>query len=149
MPNECNERGQAVEFIQNNIWLVMIAVVSGVMLIWPFIAKRLSGTKEVGVADAVQLINRQDAVILDVREPAEFKSGHIPNARNIPAGQVGDRLKELEKFKARPILLACESGNRSGAAGSTLQKAGFAQVCTLAGGMGAWQQAGMPVQKDS
>jgi len=138
-----------VEFIQNNIWLVMVAVVSGVMLIWPFIAKRFSATKEVGVTDAVQLINRQDAVILDVREPAEFKSGHIPNARNIPVGQVGERLKELEKFKARPILLTCASGNRSDTAGSTLQKAGFAQVCSLAGGMDAWQQAGMPVQKDS
>ena len=140
---------QAVEFIQKNIWLVMIAVVSGVMLIWPLVAKRFSGTKEVSVVDAVQLINRQDAVILDVREPAEFKSGHVPNARNIPAGQVGDRLKELERFKARPILLTCASGNHSGAAASTLQKAGFAQVCSLAGGMGAWQQAGMPVQKDS
>ena len=138
-----------MEFIQKNIWLVMIAVVSGAMLIWPLIAKRFSATKEIGVADAVQLINRQDAVILDVREPAEFKSGHIPNARNIPAGQVGERLKELEKFKSRPILLTCASGSRSGNASSVLQKAGFAQVCSLAGGMGAWQQAGMPVAKDS
>jgi rhodanese-related sulfurtransferase len=137
-----------MEFVQKNIWLVMIAVVSGVMLIWPFIAKRFSSTREVGVSDAVQLINRQDAVIVDVREPAEFKSGHIPNARNIPLGQVGDRLKDLEKFKARPILLACATGNRSGTAGSTLQKAGFAQVFSLAGGMGAWQQASMPVEKD-
>jgi rhodanese-related sulfurtransferase len=138
-----------MEFIQKNIWLVMIAVVSGVMLIWPFIAKRFSSTKEVGVADAVQLINRQDAVIVDVREPAEFKSGHIPNARNIPLGQVSDRLKELEKFKARPILLTCATGNRSATAGGTLQKAGFGQVFSLGGGMGAWQHASMPVQKDS
>jgi len=137
-----------MEFIQKNIWLVMIAVVSGVMLIWPLIAKRFSGAREVGVTDAVQLINRQDAVIVDVREPAEFKTGHIPHARNIPAGQIGERLKELEKFKARPILLACASGSRSGTAGSALQKAGFAQVWSLAGGMGAWQQAGMPLEKD-
>jgi rhodanese-related sulfurtransferase len=137
-----------MEFVQKNIWLVMIAVVSGVMLVWPLIAKRFSSTKEVGVTDAVQLINRQDAVIVDVREPAEFKSGHIPNARNIPLGQVGDRLKELEKFKARPILLACATGNRSATAGSTLHKAGFGQVFSLAGGMGAWQQASMPVEKE-
>ena len=136
-----------MEFIQKNIWLVMIAVVSGVMLIWPLIAKRFSGAKEVGVGDAVQLINRQDAVIVDVREPAEFKAGHIPNARNIPVGQIGERLRELEKFKTRPILLACASGNRSGTAGSVLQKAGFTQVTSLAGGMGAWQQAGMPLEK--
>jgi rhodanese-related sulfurtransferase len=85
---------------------------------------------------------------VDVREPAEFKSGHIPNARNVPLGQVGDRLKELEKFKARPILLTCATGNRSATAGGTLQKAGFGQVFSLAGGMGAWQQASMPVEKE-
>jgi rhodanese-related sulfurtransferase len=136
-----------VEFIQKNIWLVLVAVVSGVMLIWPTIAKRLTRTRELNVSDAVQLINRQDAAIVDVRDAAEFKSGHIPNARNIPAGEVTERTKELEKLKKRPILLACGSGNRSASAASGLQKAGFEQVYTLAGGMNAWQQAGMPVQK--
>lgn len=138
-----------VEFIQKNIWLVMIAVVSGVMLVWPSIAKRFSGTKQLGVVDAVQLINRQDAVIVDVREIGEFKSGHIPHARNLPVDQIQGRLKELEKFRNRPILLTCATGNRSSTAGTTLQKAGFAQVFCLAGGMGAWQQAGMPVEKES
>lgn len=136
-----------MEFIQKNIWLVLIAVVSGIMLIWPSIAKRLTRTRELNVADAVQLINRQDAAIVDVREPAEFKAGHIPNARNIPAGDIAGRMKELEKLAKRPILLACASGSRSASAGATLQKAGLEQVYTLAGGMSAWQQAGMPVQK--
>ena len=136
-----------MEFIQKNIWLVLVAVVSGVMLIWPTIAKRLTRTQELNVSDAVQLINRQDAAIVDVRDAAEFKSGHIPNARNIPAAEVTERTKELEKSKKRPILLACGSGNRSASAASGLQKAGFEQVYTLAGGMTAWQQAGMPVQK--
>ena len=136
-----------MKFIQDNIWLVMLAVVSGVMLIWPTIAKRLSAAKEVGVVDAVQLINRQDAVIVDVREPAEFKAGHIPNARNIPLAQIGERVKELEKHKSKPLLLVCASGARSASASGALQKAGFAQVYNLGGGMGAWQQAGMPAQK--
>ena len=137
-----------MEFIQKNILLVIVAVVSGVMLIWPIIAGRFSGIKQLGVADAVQLINRLDAVIVDVREPGEFKSGHIPHARNIPVGQVEARLKELEKFKSRPILVSCASGNRSGTAGGVLRKAGFSEVYCLAGGMAAWQQAAMPVEKD-
>ena len=137
-----------MEFVQDNIWLVLIAVVSGLMFIWPSVAKRLHGTRDVGVADAVQLINRQDAAIVDVREPAEFKSGHIPNARNIPAGQIGERTKELEKLKNKPIVLTCASGNRSTTAAGTLRKAGFENVVALAGGMGAWTQAGMPTEKD-
>jgi rhodanese-related sulfurtransferase len=137
-----------VKFVQDNIWLVLIAVVSGLMFIWPSIAKRVSRTKEVGVVDAVQLINRQDAAVVDVREPGEFKSGHIPNARNIPLGQIGERSKELEKLKGKPILLACATGNRSATAAGTLRKSGFEQVVALAGGMNAWTQAGMPTEKE-
>jgi rhodanese-related sulfurtransferase len=137
-----------VQFLQDNIWLVLAAVVSGVMFLWPSVAKRLMRTREVGVAEAVQLINRQDAVILDVREPGEFKAGHIPNARNVPESALAARLKELDKLKGKPILVACASGNRSAPACSALQKAGFEQVYALSGGMGAWQQAGMPMKKD-
>jgi rhodanese-related sulfurtransferase len=137
-----------VKFVQDNIWLVLIAVVSGLMFIWPTVAKRLHGSREVGVADAVQLINRQDAAVVDVREPGEFKSGHIPNARNVPVGQIGERTKELEKLKGKPIVLTCASGNRSTTAAGALRKAGFENVVSLAGGMGAWTQAGMPVEKD-
>ena len=126
----------------------MIAVASGVLFIWPSIAKLFSRMKEVGVTAAVQLINRQDAAIVDVREPNEFKGGHIPNARNIPAGQFDNRSKDLEKLKSRPILLVCQSGTRSAQAGAKLQKLGYKDVAALAGGMAAWQQAGMPVEKD-
>ena len=137
-----------MKFVQDNIWLVLIAVVSGLMFVWPSVAKRINRAREVGVAEAVQLINRQDAAIVDVREPGEFKSGHIPNARNVPLGQIGERTKELEKAKGKPVLLTCASGNRSLTAAGTLRKAGFEQVYSLAGGMGAWQQAGMPTEKD-
>jgi rhodanese-related sulfurtransferase len=135
-----------VEFVQEQIWLVLIAVVSGLMFIGATITK-LINRSEVGVAQAVHLINRQDAAIVDVREPGEFKSGHIPNARNIPVGQLGDRTKELEKSKSKPILLVCASGSRSASAAGQLRKAGFEQAVSLAGGMGAWQQASMPVEK--
>jgi rhodanese-related sulfurtransferase len=134
--------------VQKNIWLVMIAVASGAMFIWPTIAKLFSRGREVGVVEAVQLINRKDAVIVDVREPNEFKSGHIPHARNIPFDQIKDRRKELEKLKNKPLLLVCQTGSRSAQACGGLLKDGFAQIVALSGGMAAWQQAGMPVEKD-
>lgn len=139
-----------MEFLQKgyNLWLLMAAVVSGVLFIWPSIAKLLSKAKEVGVADAVQLINRKDAVVIDVREAAEFRAGHIPNARNVPLGQVSDKLKDLGKVKSKPVLLICQTGNRSAQAAATLGKAGFTEVYNLAGGMNAWQQANMPVEKE-
>ena len=137
-----------MEFIQKNIWLVMIAITSAVLFIWPTVAKLFSRAREVGVADAVLMINRKDAAIVDVREPSEFKAGHIPNARNIPAGQVKERTKELEKLKGRPILLVCQTGTRSATIYGELTALGFAEVAGLAGGMGAWQQANMPVEKD-
>ena len=139
-----------IEFIQKNIWLVMIAVASGAMLVWPLISKRFLRGKELGVVQAVQhqIVGLVNLVVVDVREPAEFKAGHIPNARNIPHGQIGDRLKELEKFKSKPILLSCATGQRSASACNVLQKAGFADVYSLSGGMNAWLQASMPVEKD-
>jgi rhodanese-related sulfurtransferase len=135
--------------VQKNIWLVMIAVASGALFIWPTIGKLFSRGREVGVVEAVHLINRKDAVIIDVREPNEFKGGHIPNARNLPVGQIKDRVKELEKLKSKPLLLVCQTGSRSAQACAGLLTGGFAQVVALSGGMAAWQQAGMPVEKDS
>jgi rhodanese-related sulfurtransferase len=138
-----------VEFVQNHIWWVIAAVVSGIMFILPFITKLFSRSVEVGVSAAIQLINRRDAHIVDVREPAEFKAGHIPNARNVPLAKIQEGAKGLEKFKAKPILLVCQTGARSGQAARVLKQQGFTEVVTLAGGMNAWQQAGMPLEKDA
>lgn len=136
-----------MEFVRDNIWLILIAVASGIGLVWPAVAKRLSGIPQVGVAEAVALINRRDAVVLDVREQSEFDKGHIGNARLIPAGQLKTRIAELQKFADRPIVVHCATGNRSQGAAATLKAAGFKEVFNLQGGMGAWQQAGMPVEK--
>lgn len=134
-------------FLQNNIYWVIAALVSGGMLIWPQIQKGISGSKEVSPVQAVQLINRRDAVILDVREASEFASGHIVNARHVPVTEIEKRIKELEKFKQRPIVVSCRSGSRSAAACGVLRKSGFTEVFALKGGILAWQQAGMPVDK--
>ncbi len=136
-----------MEFVQNNVWLFLIAVVSGAMLVWPWIAKRVSGAKEVGPLEAVQLINRKDAVVLDVREAGEFSAGHIAGARSFPLAALEKRVSEIDRFKSRPVLIACANGTRSLAAFGVLKKLGLSELYVLSGGMGAWQQASLPVEK--
>lgn len=134
-------------FLQNNIMWVIAALVSGGMLIWPQIQKAISGSKEVSPMQAVQLINRSDAMVLDVRDASEFAAGHIPNARHIPVTELEKRIKEIEKLKARPIVVSCRTGSRSVAACGVLRKNGFTDVVSLKGGILAWQQASMPIEK--
>ena len=136
-----------LNFVQNNIWLVLAAVASGSFLVWPLVSRKFSGAKEAGAMEAVQLINRKDAVLVDLREPAEYSGGHAPNARNIPHSQLVQRISELEKFKAKPVILVCQTGGRSHTAVAQLKKAGFTDVTVLSGGFGAWQQANLPVEK--
>lgn len=136
-----------MQFVQTNIWLILIALVSGGMLIWPAIKRLVSGTHEVSTFDATQLINRRDALVLDVRESGDYANGHIPGAKHIPFAQLASRLKELEKFKQRPIVVTCGSGTRSGSAVGILRKAGFNEAVNLKGGIAAWQQASLPLEK--
>lgn len=130
-----------------NFVLLAAVLVSGGMLVWPLIARVTRRGSEVGPMEAVQLINRQDAAVIDVRDTAEYKAGHITNARNIPEPRIEERLKELEKLKARPIIVSCGRGNRSVAVVARLRKLGFEQALSLRGGLAAWQQAGMPLEK--
>jgi len=135
-----------VDFVLNNIWLVLIAVTSGAMLAWPSISRRAGGLS-VSTLQATQLINHKDALMLDVRSADDFARSHILNAKNIPAGQLGGRLAELEKFRARPVVVCCQTGNSATPSCALLQKAGFTEVHLLAGGISAWEQAGLPVTK--
>lgn len=135
-----------MHFIQNNLGLVALVLVSGLMLLWPIIGRRISGVKDVGMLEATQLINHQNAVVLDVREDSEFYAGHIPHSVHVPLGQLAKHA-ELEKLKNRPIIAICRSGMRSGHACRVLRKNGFEQVYNLAGGITAWQRANMPMEK--
>ena len=126
--------------------LVAVTAVSGAMLIWSFIGSKLSGIEEADTLKATRLYN-DDALILDVREDKEFSAGHIPKAKHIPLGQLASRLQELEKFKAKPILVTCRSGQRSARACGMLKKAGFETVYNQAGGIIAWERANLPVAK--
>ncbi len=130
-----------------NMMLFGGAIASGALLLWPLLMRPFRAGSEVSAFEAVQLINRKDAVVIDVRDQGEFDAGHVAGAKHIPEGQIGERLKELEKFKDRPLILTCRSGMRSGSAVRLLRGSGFAQAVNLSGGIGAWEQAGMPLQK--
>lgn len=135
-----------VKFITDNVFLIAVALVSGAMLLWP-LARRGTGGPSVSTLEATQLINRQGGLVLDVRNAEEFQKSHILNARNLPLPELDSRLADIEKFKDKPIIVSCESGNRSGSAVAVLRKHGFNQVFSLRGGIGAWQQAGLPVER--
>jgi rhodanese-related sulfurtransferase len=135
-----------VQFLQQNWMLVAVAGVSGAMLVWSFIGGKLSGIEEADTLKATRLYN-DDALVLDVREDKEYVVGHIPKAKHIPLGQLSGRLQELEKFKTKPILVTCRSGQRSARACGMLKKAGFETVYNQAGGIIAWERANLPVAK--
>lgn len=134
-----------MKFLMDNILLVGLAVGSGIMLLWPLI--RRGGAREVTPAEAVLLINREHALILDVRNEAEFAGGHIAGAKNIPLAVLASRLAELQQYKEKPLLVNCQGGVRSTNACGVLKKAGFAQIHNLTGGMNAWNEARLPLVK--
>lgn len=135
-----------MEFIKQNIFLVVITIVSGGMLIAELLRGR-AGAGGLSPVEATQLINRENAVVVDVREVAEFATGHLPNARNIPLGELEKRSGELAKFKNKPLILVCQSGARSGRAMATVKAAGFDKVYNLAGGVAQWRKDNLPIVK--
>jgi len=135
-----------LKFVTDNIFLVGVAFVSGAMLVWPAVRRGVAGAA-ISTLQATLLINQQNALVLDVREAAEYEKGHMLNARNIPLAELEARAAEIDKHKAKPVIVVCDNGNRSGRAATALRKLGFEQVFTLGGGIGAWRQAGLPLEK--
>ena len=135
-----------LKFVTDNIFLVGVAFVSGAMLVWPAVRRGVAGAT-ISTLQATLLINQQNALVLDVREAAEYEKGHMLNARNIPLGELEARAAEIDKHKAKPVIVVYDNGNRSGKAATALRKRGFEQVFTLGGGIGAWRQAGLPLEK--
>jgi rhodanese-related sulfurtransferase len=134
-----------VKFIFDNWMLIAIAVASGSLLLWPV----LQGAAMAGLdpAGAVQLINREKGVVIDVCEPAEFAAGHVGGARNIPLGDLESKLAGAVKNKALPLILVCQSGGRSARAVAIAKKLGFEQAQSLGGGLASWRAANLPVEK--
>jgi rhodanese-related sulfurtransferase len=137
-------------FLLNNWHLILAALVSGGLLLWPVIKGSAGGAGAVGAAEAVRLLNREKAVLIDISEPAEFAAGHAGGARNVPFGQLEDaNHKALPSNKALPLVLVCPTGSRSSRAVALLKKAGYENVRALAGGLAAWREANLPVEKSA
>ena len=132
-------------FIQHNWYFITIAAMSGGGLL--YLSLKGAGGKSLTAAQATQLINRENAVVVDVSEQGEYESGHLPESRNIPSGQIADRAAELEKYKDTPLILVCQNGVRSLTACKKLDKLGFSRVHSLDGGVSGWRTAGLPVRK--
>jgi rhodanese-related sulfurtransferase len=135
-----------VEFLIKNWPLVAIAALSGGMLLWPLLRKGAGGPW-VNTLQATQLMNREDALVVDLRPAADYAKGHILGAKSLPLAELDKRAGELEKYKSKPLILHCADGNRAGNGVALLRKAGFANVVNLTGGYAAWLQAGLPVEK--
>lgn len=136
------------DFVTNH-WILFTAL--AVILI--LLANDLAGSfgrsvKEISPQQAVQLMNREGAAIVDVREAREFDAGHIVGAINIPEARISERLKELEAVREKPLLLYCGTGMVAGRAGSKLKKSGFGRLFSLRGGISAWRQENFPIARD-
>lgn len=136
-----------MSFLRDNWLLILVAFLSGAMLVWPLVQRRFSPMKDLGTLGVTHLVNTQDAVLLDVRETKEFEGGRLPNAVHIPLSQLEGRAADLAKFAGRPVIAYCASGSRSRMAGNALAKAGIKDVYTLNGGLRAWKDAGLPLEK--
>ena len=132
-----------MDFLTNNWMLMLVALTSGGALLWPV----LSQGKGLNVAEAVLLMNRDKAVVIDVCEPGEYAAGHINGARNVPLAQLEAQLPSVVKSKTTPLILVCQAGVRSGRALTVARKLGYENAQSLAGGLKAWQAASMPVSK--
>jgi len=137
---------QLIEFTSNHLLLVAAFVAILFMLIAGELRQRLSGINEVGPGEATRMLNHDNAVIVDMREDKDYREGHIVNAVHAPAS-ISDAVQKLEKFRERPVIVYCRSGHSSAGFCSKLRKQGFASVYNLAGGVLAWQKAGLPLNR--
>lgn len=139
--------GQLIEFAGNHLALVGTLLLVGFLLAQNLIAD-IGGSKDsVDPLGATELINREEAVVVDVRPMADFSAGHILHAINIPMNSFANQSGMLEKYKGRPLIISCRSGNQSSMACKQLRSKGFERVYNLRGGIMAWQGANLPVSR--
>lgn len=135
---------QLFEFVGNHPILIGILAV----LLTLFIRNETQrGGRGVSPQELVNLVNKEGAVVIDVRDSKEFAAGHIVDAVNVPHTSLEGRLAELEKYKEKPVTIVCKMGQHAGTAGAVLRKAGFASVSRLSGGMTEWRNQNLPVVK--
>ena len=135
-----------MKFFIDNWFLFLAAVVSGGLLIWPLLRKGAGGAGAVSTVDAVQLINREKAVLIDVSDAVEYAAGHPAGAKSVPLGGL-EASNALPKNKSLPLVVVCATGSRAGRAVPMLNKLGFANARALSGGTAAWRAANLPIEK--
>lgn len=132
-----------MNFLIDNWMLLAMALASGLALLLPVLSKG-SGLDPQAM---VQLMNRDKAVVIDVCEPDEFARGHVIGAKNLPLGQLEDKLSQIVKNKSTHVIMVCQVGARSARAAATARKLGYENVQSLSGGLRAWTAASMPTEK--
>lgn len=137
----------SIQFVLNNWHLFLALAVILALLVMPTVMQRVHRIRSVTPAQAVLLVNRESAVVVDVCEPGEYRAGHIPNAINAPLSTLKQPAGVLDKYKQRPLVIACRTGQRALKAATLLRKQGFATVHLLAGGLVAWERASLPLEK--
>lgn len=135
------------EFIKHNIIFIGLAIGSGFSLLWPMLNRGANGATNINATEAVLLLNRSKPLVLDVRDATEFAAGHMQGAKNIPVAELASRLKEIEKFKDKPVLVHCQKGMRAKTACGILKAQQFTQLNNLQGGLDAWIEAKLPLIK--
>ena len=135
-----------MKFLIDNWTLIAIALASGGMLVWPLVASGMNAGA-LSASGAVQLINRERAVVVDVSEIEEFAAGHVGGAKNVPFGQLEEKLPAAVKNKALPVILVCATGARSNRAVAVAKKLGYEQAQALGGGLKAWKEANLPLER--
>lgn len=135
-----------MNFVIDNWMLFAVALASGSLLLWPMVSGA-AGSSALTPAGAVQLINREKAVVVDVSEEDEFAAGHVVGAKNVPFGQLDAKLAGAVKNKGLPLLLVCATGARANRAVAAARKLGYEKAQAVAGGMKGWRDAGLPVEK--
>ena len=136
------------EFVKENILFIGLAIGSGFGLLWPMLNRGASGVPNLSATEAVLMLNRDKPLVLDVRDATEFAAGHIQGAKNIPVAELANRLKEIEKFKDKPVLVHCQKGMRAKSACNTLKAQQFSKLNNLQGGLDTWIEAKLPVVKN-
>jgi len=138
---------QFVAFV-TKYWLLWLGFVSVLLLlIITELQARMRGPKRISTHETTLLINREDAVVLDIRDNNAFSQGHIIGAQHIPPSKITDHFNQLDKYKTQPLIIVCEYGQQAPVIGATLRKQGFERVYSLQGGLNAWRQAGLPLEK--
>lgn len=136
-----------MKFIVDNWMLFMVALTSGGMLLWPLVKGSVMGGGALSPNAAVQLINREKAVVIDVSEKEEFVTGHIGGAKNIPVSEIDAKLPGAVKNKALPLILVCPTGARAARVLAAAKALGFENAQAMAGGLRAWKAENLPIEK--